>query len=257
MAFGGPGLAPRRRDAQRVGAHAVRGSPRCSRRPRATASGCGAPAPADLVALRSVYGDEADAYARWQHANLLSSTPAPSIAHLPGQLVYGEADLSLLSRALDVVSPAPGAHFVDVGSGCGRAVLAAALLRPTLARVSGVEVVRGLHDDAVARWERLRNHVSVRPNVRFLCADYAADEAAPVIQDADVAFCFCTTWGDPGEPEATVLSKALRGRMRAGAKAVVVDKRLCERDGWRLLHAFDAPNADTGESTVSVYQLES
>ena len=68
-------------------------------------------------------------------------------------LTYGEYDLgffaTLVDRALDGGDGA-GHSFVDVGSGCGRLVLAASELWPALARVSGVESVAELHALAAA-----------------------------------------------------------------------------------------------------------
>ena len=73
-------------------------------------------------------------------------------------LAYGEVGFVALRSALRVAvdaalagasaSTAVGGSFLDIGSGTGRATLAAALLCPRLLRLRGIELLPGLHDIA-------------------------------------------------------------------------------------------------------------
>ena len=92
-------------------------------------------------------------------------------------LTYGEYDLgffaTLVDRALDGGDGA-GHSFVDVGSGCGRLVLAASELWPALARVSGVESVAELHALAAAASSAARaRSISIAPTRTTRCAPTA------------------------------------------------------------------------------------
>lgn len=70
---------------------------------------------------------------------------------------YGEYSLELFARAVRAAGPRPGEHFVDIGSGCGRLVVAAALLFDEFRSCTGVELVRTLHDEALeCTQQRLR-----------------------------------------------------------------------------------------------------
>lgn len=63
----------------------------------------------------------------------------------------------------------PGARFLDLGSGDGRAVIGAAILAPTLAESVGVELSVARHDLAAKNREHLPE--SLREVVRFEQAD--------------------------------------------------------------------------------------
>ena len=71
-------------------------------------------------------------------------------------LTYGEISVSPFVQLLrSLPEPAAPPHFIDIGSGTGKAVLAAALARP-LASASGVELVPQLHSTAVRAERALR-----------------------------------------------------------------------------------------------------
>ena len=92
-------------------------------------------------------------------------------------LTYGEYELeffaTLVDRALDGGDGA-GHSFVDVGSGCGRLVLAASELWPALARVSGVEsVAEPTRSPRRRRARRRARSISIAPTRTTRCAPTA------------------------------------------------------------------------------------
>ena len=80
-------------------------------------------------------------------------------------LTYGEISVSPFVQLLRTLpEPATPPHFIDIGSGTGKAVLAAALARP-LASALGVELVPQLHSTAV-RAERALRQLLPQPKFR-------------------------------------------------------------------------------------------
>ena len=168
-------------------------------------------------------------------------------------LTYGEYDLgffaTLVDRALDGGDGA-GHSFVDVGSGCGRLVLAASELWPALARVSGVESVAELHALAAAA-------SSAAPRaVDFYCADaHDALRADGPLSDASLVFAYTSTWPSFGD-ELTDFSVTCGTRLKSGTRVVTTDKRLSNDGPWevRLLDALEGVNAETGGASVGFVQ---
>lgn len=103
----------------------------------------------------------------------LIETGAPAVE---SALTYGEYDLSFFAALVDAAlcaggrEPA-GATFVDVGSGCGRLVCAAAALWPQLARSAGIERVDSLHQLALESLPRARELLPQGPALSFHCGD--------------------------------------------------------------------------------------
>ena len=63
-------------------------------------------------------------------------------------LTYGDVGFDAIAAAINAVKPKPGGCFVDLGSGVGRGVLAAACLFP-FSRCAGVELLQDLHTAAI------------------------------------------------------------------------------------------------------------
>lgn len=204
--------------------------------------------------LAKVFGDESDSYARWCAAKKVATYSKLSTADNT-ELTYGEVDIHLIHSSLRLAGVNDGAHLVDIGSGYGRAILAAALLFPQLDKLTGIEVLRPLHQGAIEYEKLLRSSPIGNAEIRWLCDDYRGEKAQEVLESADLALCFATTWGDLSTLKLYELSRILANKMAEGSRAVIVDKELCASDGWSLLNQFDCMNRDTAESTVSVYKL--
>lgn len=85
-----------------------------------------------------------------------SSMSAGGIPLAGDSMTYGEFDLDFLGSLLEAAEPQKGDTFVDLGSGCGRLVLGAALLRPKVwAECHGIELLPELHNEAVAARMRM------------------------------------------------------------------------------------------------------
>jgi hypothetical protein len=85
-----------------------------------------------------------------------SSVSADGIPLAGDSMTYGEFDLDFLGSLLEAAEPQKGDTFVDLGSGCGRLVLGAALLRPKVwAECHGIELLPELHNEAVAARMRM------------------------------------------------------------------------------------------------------
>ena len=69
-------------------------------------------------------------------------------------LIYGEVDFHSFFRVLRKINPVKGGTFYDLGSGTGRAVLAARFTRD-FSKCIGIEILHGLHLAGVAVLERL------------------------------------------------------------------------------------------------------
>ena len=173
-------------------------------------------------------------------------------------LTYGEYDLGHFAALVDRALDGKGQHgrtFVDVGSGCGRLVFAAAALWPALACVAGVERIEEMHEMAMAACERVT--LPEPPTRRFFHGDVAhLLGAGGALADADVLFAYSSTWAGVGDV-LTDFSATCGTLLRVGARVVTTDKRLIDDQGWsfELLEAIDGPNRETGGSVGYVHEV--
>lgn len=87
----------------------------------------------------------------YERAREASRQEREQLPQQSGSLTYGEVEYESLSVIFDRIREFGGLEgedleFVDLGSGCGRPLIAAALLYPSLARLVGVEILRGLYE---------------------------------------------------------------------------------------------------------------
>ena len=167
----------------------------------------------------------------------------------------GEFDLNLFTMSMDRALDgrhAEGRTFVDVGSGCGRLVLAAAVLWPSLGCVAGVEQMRELHQIALKASTAVE--LPEPPLRRFICGDAAdalADELCP-----DFVFAYSSAFAGFGD-ELTEFSAVCGTHLMPGTRVVTTDKRLRNSECWSfaLLDAIEGPNRETCGSIAYVYEV--
>lgn len=90
----------------------------------------------------------------YERAREASRQEREKLPQQSGSLTYGEVEYESLSVIFDRIREFGGLggeggeelEFVDLGSGCGRPLIAAALLYPSFARLVGVEILRGLYE---------------------------------------------------------------------------------------------------------------
>ena len=226
--------------------------------------------PAALV--EALFGSESSAQAFSRKAKSEREVSARFASNRNVELTYGEFDLPFFIALLRDAAPQPGEAFLDVGSGCGRLVLTAALLFPYLSRASGVELLQHLHQSAVAAHAKLaavleEEEASGAPAVapcHFVCGE--ADEELPRLlapstqlhaQLPSCVFVYATCWPGTG-PFLPSLSATLARNLPVGSRVVTVDKQLVDEPSlWRFeeIGRREQSNYDTHRSTGWVYRL--
>eukprot|EP00927_Polykrikos_kofoidii_P058167 TRINITY_DN52539_c0_g1_i1.p1 TRINITY_DN52539_c0_g1~~TRINITY_DN52539_c0_g1_i1.p1 ORF type:complete len:269 (-),score=30.03 TRINITY_DN52539_c0_g1_i1:12-752(-) len=120
-----------------------------------------------------------------------------------------------------LVSPSEECGFVDLGSGAGRAVLAAALLGD-FSWCRGIEALDSLHreaEEALACCLEDANMSALMSQVRLQCADLTQ---VPWWEGASVVFCNCITW--PDQLIAALGDGAVH--LRFGSRLLLVGRQL-------------------------------
>jgi len=173
-------------------------------------------------------------------------------------LVYGEVDFHTLGEVLwgphcIGAVPATGAVFVDLGSGTGRGVLAAAELMP-FSRCIGVEILEGLHASALsvaAHYEKtVRSNYSAAngdpraaTRIELICGSFTDLDWAAA---ADVVFCNSTCFDD-----ALMDEIALQGQgLREGALVISLTRSL-ESPYFKLLSS-EQYKMSWGHATINI-----
>lgn len=136
---------------------------------------------------------------------------------------YGELDLKAQLEVLARAGARKGGVFVDLGSGLGKMVLAAAL-PGVFSECRGVEILPELHESAVKARGALLSDLAGRglpppSEVSLRCGDMLREES---VADADVVFVFATCF--PPEVMSSLETK-LSEEMRRGARLVLVSKQ--------------------------------
>uniref|UniRef100_A0A7S2YAQ3 Histone-lysine N-methyltransferase, H3 lysine-79 specific n=1 Tax=Entomoneis paludosa TaxID=265537 RepID=A0A7S2YAQ3_9STRA len=140
----------------------------------------------------------------------------------PQELTYGEFDFyffaGLLDRAHELYLEDPrhdnenaaegwtGKTFVDIGSGTGRLVFAAAALHPSWGMSRGIELLPGIHEAAVEIQQNLTENIGENETtpvlttednqqlplapIEFVCGSF--DDPYVYFGDADIIFLFST-----------------------------------------------------------------
>jgi hypothetical protein len=196
----------------------------------------------------------------------VSQTEGEMLALQPKVTVYGELGLEALAKVLDAVGVQKEDQFLDIGSGDGILVAAAALLYPQhLKAARGVEILPTLYQRSLTFQDKLRQSVLASTNTDATAGDetvatanvgvplcccptelYEGNVHAPddqllghhVFSETTLAVCFATAWasGVPGRmlPElSSSLGAGGASELPINARMIVIDGRLCDKDGFR------------------------
>jgi SAM-dependent methyltransferase len=165
---------------------------------------------------------------------------------------YGEMLLEPFARILDLVKPAPGETFFDLGSGTGKVLVMADQLFP-FASVTGIEFLPALHGKAcevLARYE-----TELRPKLAHRAGSVLAKNGDMLIEDlsgADVIFVHATCM----TPELIEkLGRVLLRTGKPGARFVLVSRGFFGVRGFDCTAEYDYTNAWNTTSRAYVYQL--
>ena len=177
------------------------------------------------------------------------------------QCTYGEFDLDLFTLLLDRASVQEGDTFVDLGSGAGRLVLAAALLKPQVwERCAGVELLELLHKQAEGSARKLRELVSALAPVEFLLADLfdpLNPRVTELLSSASVVVAYAITWARDENGRLVTLSNLLGATLKDGARVIVVDAKLIDTPRVEFEHigSDEGWNEDTGLVRGHVFRV--
>ncbi|KAJ0409519.1 hypothetical protein ATCC90586_009059 [Pythium insidiosum] len=204
--------------------------------------------------------------ARVLHDEIFAATPeseAKRVSRLEREakelanrsLVYGEicfetvAAIFALMRNQFGVLLDRGGNFYDIGSGCGKVVLAAALLHD-FKKCCGIEILDGLHALALKALEHWRyKTLDVLPVIKSeMDVGFAKGDATKLElwRDATLVFCNATCFSDS---LIQALSTAA-DQLNEGAYAVMVTKPLVSKR-WKILHEQKFPMS-WGSATVVI-----
>lgn len=234
---------------------------------RTTTAGMRAPADADVTSvIEALFGTERSRQAFARQDRSMSEARERFSPNRKVELTYGEFDLPFFFALLRDANPQPGELFCDVGSGCGRLVLAAAMMY-SWRSAAGIELLRDLHDDALDAHSRLSALVEAEADIQlapctFRCGE-ADDELPSLLQEArvettHVIFVYATCWPGAG-PYLPQLSQTLAHILQHGSRVVTVDKQLVSEPGqWRFeqLAEQQMENYNTVSSVGYVYRFE-
>lgn len=182
------------------------------------------------------------------------------------RLTYGEFDLPFFFELLAAARPRPGEIFCDLGSGCGRLVLAAALTHPWRKAV-GIELIESLHNEAQTMHDKFVPLVREASLPLAPCtfthgdalleigSEVAANPAAPW-----VVFAYSTCMPSVG-PYLAQLSEGLGLALPKGSRVITTDKRLVNDEAgkrWAFIleHHLTGKNYQTYESDGFVFRLD-
>jgi hypothetical protein len=156
--------------------------------------------------------------------------------------------------------------FVDLGSGVGRLVLAAAMLHP-FRYCAGVEVLPELHAEALEAHRRARRAVERREGgtqprlelrpCEFVCQDFmegAAPSGPDPLSEASIVYAYSTTWrSDNGFHLSPGVSAALAARVRRDVVVITTDKVLPPEGEFEVFGRLEVDNWEVGGDSMCWY----
>lgn len=159
------------------------------------------------------------------------------------QFLYGEVHFLSFLQIVSLVSPKEGEHFVDMGSGAGKAVLTASLCFP-FASATGIEILPGLVNLAQKKAQTLQSSVAINTDISF----YLDDFLNYPLEDTQVVFINATAF----QPFFWQQIQARLHDLPKGAR-VIVNTRTIQSDAFQLIHR-DYHVMSWGLSTVAIYE---
>lgn len=154
----------------------------------------------------------------------------------PGmELTYGEVHFMPIFRLLERLAVGPEDVLVDLGSGSGRLVLAAAVGFPFLRRILGIEILRELHEAATEAKSRLLS-LPLAP-VDLVWGDMFVEDWSAASVVFVMSLLFTNAMMDTLEQHAE--------RLRAGARVVTMHMSF----GQGAQHA-DSSDSESGAEPV-------
>lgn len=155
-------------------------------------------------------------------------------------LVYGEVNIITLLEILHDLSPPADSVFYDLGSGCGKQVIAASLAFP-LKKAVGVELLSELHEMSLEKLSELKPSPH---NIVFIKQDYFETD----ISDADIILINATCIDDEHWQKLT--QKLIE--VKTGCKFCVITKRIKDKH-FKLL-SQNMELMSWGYATVRLYE---
>lgn len=140
-------------------------------------------------------------------------------------LVYGEITFPDFYRLLEQVNPHDAEVFMDLGSGLGKAVFAAAMQYPHLKCV-GLELLEGLYELSQGLVASYKKELCPGAKLEFRLGDYFKQD----ISDADIVFVAATTY--PPSLVKALTNKLLE--LKRGARIIVLTHNL-NNPGFALI----------------------
>jgi len=181
-------------------------------------------------------------------------------------MTYGEFDIDFFDRILGKTLPSPGDTFVDIGSGAGRLVVAAALLHSRIWRnCHGVEISLPLHEVAIAARVAFSEIEKItQPPIapcQYTLSDFAIGDGLDAIRSADVVFSYAVTWNNDDSHRRLI--RTLAQELRDGTRVISIDIPLDdgaytndETACFNLLAKEVGYNQETGDKTIGyIYRL--
>ena len=167
-------------------------------------------------------------------------------------LIFGEFRLVSFFGVVDdaaALLAAPPTKVVDLGSGCGRLVLALAKARPDVA-VAGLEYQPRLHDIGAAALANAN-----LPNAALWCGDlHDAATTRRVCSGASVVFCYSTALFSETEDDADVASRLSDSlRVLAPGTVVILTDRALRAADFDLVSEKKGQEGSIAGATVDVY----
>lgn len=178
-----------------------------------------------------------------------------STTYESNQFVYGELSIPTLATILDAVGVHENERFLDIGSGDGALVFAAALFYGDIHKSRGLEIVPELFE----RSQHYCNQfLDIKDRVELYCGDiYECDtKIQSLLHDSSLVICFATTWSAHNHRrELPQLSKVLGIHLKPGTRIVIVDGNLDEKDNLQWHGDLKIHCTDTAPySIASLYE---
>jgi hypothetical protein len=147
-------------------------------------------------------------------------------------LIYGEVDYSSFYRVLRKINPAAGGTFYDLGSGTGKAVIAARLACD-FSRCLGIEILESLHTQGAMIMNRFNDNYQdlLSAGMHQMAAVFEGSFLSYDWSDGDVVFANSTCYDEKLMADMARMARALK----PGAFFVTFTKGLNIPDAFEVI----------------------